>query len=231
MEPNFLDPSQALSKEIRETIRCRQRATRRFRTSCRGREGIGRVPLLRGCSATLRTRRIISRPRRGDVSDDCAHTVPTTAGGLWPGSSRIGSLRELSALSWTGIKVREGFFSTVLARTLSDLSPPGRSSSDCRFAARVCARQHLRQATRARCTGARVGVDRHPNVQYVLFPQVTDASPVLTPLSLAVTYVGCYTYLRWSGDPHPFAGPPGVRLLLALRGFIGFFGCVCAHEP
>lgn len=31
--------------------------------------------------------------------------------------------------------------------------------------------------------------------------------------------------LRWSGDPHPFAGPPGVRLLLALRGFIGFFGC------
>ncbi|GJN92159.1 hypothetical protein Rhopal_005189-T1 [Rhodotorula paludigena] len=30
--------------------------------------------------------------------------------------------------------------------------------------------------------------------------------------------------LRWTGDPHPFAGPPGVRLLLAMRGFFGFFG-------
>ncbi|TNY21660.1 Drug/metabolite transporter superfamily [Rhodotorula diobovata] len=43
-------------------------------------------------------------------------------------------------------------------------------------------------------------------------------------IRMAMTWVGCYTYLRWSGDPHPFAGPPGVRLLLALRGFVGFFG-------
>ncbi|KPV78148.1 uncharacterized protein RHOBADRAFT_11265, partial [Rhodotorula graminis WP1] len=27
-----------------------------------------------------------------------------------------------------------------------------------------------------------------------------------------------------TGDPNPFLGPPGVRLLLALRGFVGFFG-------
>lgn len=145
VEPNF-DPSQALSRERQETMGCRQRATRRFSTSCRGREGIGRGRRLRGSSATHRTRRMISRPRRSDVSDDCAHTVPTTAGGLWPGSYRVGSLRELSALSWTGIKVREGFFSTVLIWPQSDLSPPGRPSSDCRVAARVCARQHLRQA-------------------------------------------------------------------------------------
>lgn len=29
----------------------------------------------------------------------------------------------------------------------------------------------------------------------------------------------------WAKDPHPFLGPPGVRLLLCLRGFVGFFGC------
>ncbi|KWU46905.1 hypothetical protein RHOSPDRAFT_10306, partial [Rhodotorula sp. JG-1b] len=46
----------------------------------------------------------------------------------------------------------------------------------------------------------------------------------LIVIRMFITYVGCYSYLRWSGDPHPFAGPPGVRLLLALRGFIGFFG-------
>ncbi|GAA5981375.1 hypothetical protein JCM10908_004086 [Rhodotorula pacifica] len=46
----------------------------------------------------------------------------------------------------------------------------------------------------------------------------------LIVIRMFITYAGCYSYLRWSGDPHPFAGPPGVRLLLALRGFIGFFG-------
>ena len=89
-------------------MRCRQRATRQVSIRCTGREGTGRVPRLRGSSATLRTRRMISRPRRSDVSADCAHTVPTTAGGLWPGFYRIGSLRELSALSSTAIKVRRG---------------------------------------------------------------------------------------------------------------------------
>lgn len=159
-------------------MRCRQRATRQTSTSCMAREGTGRVPLLRGSSAALRTRRI-SRPRRSDVSDDCAHTAPTAAGGLWRGSSRVGSPRELSALSSTGIKVREGFFSTVLTWPQFDLQPPGRPSSDCRLAARLCTRQHLRQAARARCTGARVGTNRHPNVQYVLFPHVGDAFLVL----------------------------------------------------
>ncbi|BGP44491.1 hypothetical protein JCM10450v2_000305 [Rhodotorula kratochvilovae] len=46
----------------------------------------------------------------------------------------------------------------------------------------------------------------------------------LIAIRMSMTWVGCYTYLRLSGDPHPFAGPPGVRLLLALRGFVGFFG-------
>ncbi|GAA5867917.1 hypothetical protein JCM3774_004721 [Rhodotorula dairenensis] len=46
----------------------------------------------------------------------------------------------------------------------------------------------------------------------------------LIVIRMFITYIGCYSYLRWSGDPHPFAGPPGVRLLLALRGFVGFFG-------
>ena len=63
-----------------------------------------------------------------------------------------------------------------------------------------------------------------------MFSPQSDAPLALTFASPSVTYVGCYSYLRWSGDPHPFAGPPGVRLLLALRGFIGFFGYVCTHE-
>ncbi|GAA6051936.1 hypothetical protein JCM3770_006585 [Rhodotorula araucariae] len=46
----------------------------------------------------------------------------------------------------------------------------------------------------------------------------------LIMIRMSMTWVGCYTYLRLSGDPHPFAGPPGVRGLLALRGFVGFFG-------
>ncbi|GAA5837217.1 hypothetical protein JCM9279_005621 [Rhodotorula babjevae] len=43
-------------------------------------------------------------------------------------------------------------------------------------------------------------------------------------IRMAMTWVGCYAYLRSTGDPNPFLGPPGVRLLLALRGFVGFFG-------
>ncbi|GAA5898131.1 hypothetical protein JCM8208_000161 [Rhodotorula glutinis] len=43
-------------------------------------------------------------------------------------------------------------------------------------------------------------------------------------IRMAMTWVGCYSYLRSTGDPNPFLGPPGVRLLLALRGFVGFFG-------
>ncbi|BGP12383.1 hypothetical protein JCM10213_002012 [Rhodosporidiobolus nylandii] len=43
-------------------------------------------------------------------------------------------------------------------------------------------------------------------------------------IRMVFTFVGCYAFLRWSGDPHPLVGPPGVRLLLCARGVIGFFG-------
>jgi drug/metabolite transporter (DMT)-like permease len=39
-----------------------------------------------------------------------------------------------------------------------------------------------------------------------------------------VTWLGCYLYMRWSNVEHPLLGPPGVRTLLAARGFVGFFG-------
>ncbi|GAA5888821.1 hypothetical protein JCM6882_002865 [Rhodosporidiobolus microsporus] len=43
-------------------------------------------------------------------------------------------------------------------------------------------------------------------------------------IRMSMTFAGCYSYLRWSGDPNPFLGPPGVRLLLCARGVVGFFG-------
>jgi drug/metabolite transporter (DMT)-like permease len=30
--------------------------------------------------------------------------------------------------------------------------------------------------------------------------------------------------MRWTDVEYPLLGPPGVRLLLAARGFVGFFG-------
>lgn len=30
--------------------------------------------------------------------------------------------------------------------------------------------------------------------------------------------------MRWTDIEHPLLGPPGVRLLLVARGFVGFFG-------
>ncbi|GAA6059362.1 hypothetical protein JCM10212_003260 [Sporobolomyces blumeae] len=41
---------------------------------------------------------------------------------------------------------------------------------------------------------------------------------------MAVTAFGCCVWLKVSGDPHPFLGPPGVRVLLCIRGIVGFFG-------
>ncbi|GAA5861437.1 hypothetical protein JCM1840_005369 [Sporobolomyces johnsonii] len=46
----------------------------------------------------------------------------------------------------------------------------------------------------------------------------------LIAVRMIFTFAGCYIYLRWSGDPHPLLGPPGVRLLLCARGVVGFFG-------
>ncbi|KAL8293659.1 hypothetical protein RQP46_000360 [Phenoliferia psychrophenolica] len=46
----------------------------------------------------------------------------------------------------------------------------------------------------------------------------------LIAIRMAVTWVGCITYMRWAKTPHPFLGPPGVRLLLCARGVVGFGG-------
>jgi hypothetical protein len=43
---------------------------------------------------------------------------------------------------------------------------------------------------------------------------------------MSITLIGCASYLFYTGDPNPILGPPEVRKLLALRGFIGFFGLV-----
>lgn len=43
-------------------------------------------------------------------------------------------------------------------------------------------------------------------------------------IRMAITYAGCIVYMFASGTPHPVLGPPEVRHLLALRGFVGFGG-------
>jgi len=39
-----------------------------------------------------------------------------------------------------------------------------------------------------------------------------------------LTYIGCIAYMLYYNVPYPFAGPPEVRMLLAIRGVSGFFG-------
>ncbi|GAA5826790.1 hypothetical protein JCM5353_003237 [Sporobolomyces roseus] len=46
----------------------------------------------------------------------------------------------------------------------------------------------------------------------------------LIVVRMGVTALGCVVWLRASGDPHPYLGPPGVRFLLCIRGIVGFFG-------
>ncbi|KAM0753050.1 hypothetical protein T439DRAFT_323660 [Meredithblackwellia eburnea MCA 4105] len=46
----------------------------------------------------------------------------------------------------------------------------------------------------------------------------------LIAIRMSVTYLGCITYMRWAKTPHPFLGPPGVRILLCVRGVVGFGG-------
>jgi len=47
---------------------------------------------------------------------------------------------------------------------------------------------------------------------------------VSSVVRMGVTALGCVVWLRLSGDPHPYLGPPGVRFLLCIRGIVGFFG-------
>ncbi|GAA6010131.1 hypothetical protein JCM11491_005354 [Sporobolomyces phaffii] len=46
----------------------------------------------------------------------------------------------------------------------------------------------------------------------------------LIAIRMFFTMVGSALWLRLSGDPHPYLGPPGVRGLLCIRGIVGFFG-------
>lgn len=41
---------------------------------------------------------------------------------------------------------------------------------------------------------------------------------------MGITYIGCLLCLIITKTPHPFLGPPGIRLLLVIRGVIGFGG-------
>ncbi|KAJ9123308.1 hypothetical protein QFC22_001507 [Naganishia vaughanmartiniae] len=47
---------------------------------------------------------------------------------------------------------------------------------------------------------------------------------------MAITFVGCISYLYFNNDPYWLFGPPEVRKLLALRGFIGFFGLTGMYQ-
>ena len=68
----------------------------------------------------------------------------------------------------------------------------------------------------------------------------------LIAVRMALTWIGCiacklyiqsrrprrnfpetsFTFLdmKWAKTPHPFLGPPGVRILLCIRGIVGYFG-------
>lgn len=47
-------------------------------------------------------------------------------------------------------------------------------------------------------------------------------------IRMSITWVGCVGFMLISGVENPFLGPKEVRKLLALRGFVGFFGlCKC----
>jgi len=43
-------------------------------------------------------------------------------------------------------------------------------------------------------------------------------------IRMGTTAFFCILWLKYSGDPNPILGPPGVRGLLCIRGIVGFFG-------
>jgi drug/metabolite transporter (DMT)-like permease len=57
----------------------------------------------------------------------------------------------------------------------------------------------------------------------------TTSDPPFHPLQIlfvrmTITYAGCFAFMYWKRIPDFVIGPPGVRLLLILRGTVGFFG-------
>ncbi|KAF7973812.1 hypothetical protein HWV62_14188 [Athelia sp. TMB] len=59
--------------------------------------------------------------------------------------------------------------------------------------------------------------------------QVDTIEPAVPTLELilvrmGITWICCVVYMHYTKVPDPILGPPGVRLLLLARGFVGFFG-------
>lgn len=57
----------------------------------------------------------------------------------------------------------------------------------------------------------------------------TTSDPPYHPLQIlfvrmVITYAGCFAFMYFKKIPDFILGPPGVRLLLMLRGIVGFFG-------
>lgn len=59
----------------------------------------------------------------------------------------------------------------------------------------------------------------------------TDMSTLtLIFVRMGITGTCCWATLLIQREPYPFLGPPGVRALLAWRGFCGFSGLLCAYQ-
>lgn len=140
------------------------------------------------------------------------------------------ALGRVSLGSWTRIQVsqrRISTFRTVLAET-----PPltlsvslCRASIDCPGTGSLQLYERMCQNLSFRGPGADLGV----NVSLVLvsrsyFQFKLTIVGVYSVVRMGVTALGCVVWLRASGDPHPYLGPPGVRFLLCIRGIVGFFG-------
>lgn len=57
----------------------------------------------------------------------------------------------------------------------------------------------------------------------------TTSDPPYHPLQIlfvrmTITYIGCFAFMYFKKIPDFILGPPGIRLLLVLRGTVGFFG-------
>ncbi|KAI0072258.1 DUF6-domain-containing protein [Panus rudis PR-1116 ss-1] len=64
------------------------------------------------------------------------------------------------------------------------------------------------------------------NVAVKKLNSLDDPVPALELIvvRMGITWICCVTYMMIAKVPDPFTGPKGVRLLLAARGFVGFFG-------
>ncbi|SGY37697.1 BQ5605_C003g01864 [Microbotryum silenes-dioicae] len=93
------------------------------------------------------------------------------------------------------------------------------------FFATISACVKVRQRFHSRCSDR----DSPSETDEGFIPQALQEQmnmPVweLILIRMSLTWIGCYTWMRCNNVEHPFLGPPGVRFLLAARGFVGFWG-------